>query len=190
MSLITGDLGARNTVRVGAHSMTRQKSAPRRGAATVELAVLLPFLLFLSVIATDWARLMYYTITVESCARNGAIHASDQVMAAKSAHPTAAAAAVAEFPSLVAGATAATTTGTGTGPNGNYTYTTTTYTSPAGATVATVEVRTGVKNPNTDPAALVTVSVPFTTLTNFPGVPKSETLTRSVQMRIAPMSTN
>jgi len=58
------------------------------------------------------------------------------------------------------------------------------------ATVATVEVRTGVKNPNTDPAALVTVSVPFTTLTNFPGVPKSETLTRSVQMRIAPMSTN
>jgi hypothetical protein len=36
---------------------------------------------------------------------------------------------------------------------------------------------------------VITVSAPFTTITNFPGVPSSQTLTRSVQMRVAPLAT-
>jgi Flp pilus assembly protein TadG len=48
---------------------------PRRGAAAVELALLLPLLCFLFVIAVDFARVFYFTITVENCARCGAIYA-------------------------------------------------------------------------------------------------------------------
>jgi Flp pilus assembly protein TadG len=125
----------------------------RKGAATVELAVLLPFLMFIAVIATDWARLLYFTITVEACARNGALYACDPVVKASSPYPTVSAAAMAEAPGLSAGATVTST--------------------PA------VDSRG-------DPAVRVTVNMPFKTLTNFPGVPRSQTLTRTVQMRIAP----
>jgi Flp pilus assembly protein TadG len=43
----------------------------------VELAVLLPLLAFLLVIAVDWSRIFYYSVAVENCARNGALWASD-----------------------------------------------------------------------------------------------------------------
>jgi Flp pilus assembly protein TadG len=48
----------------------------RRGAAAVELAVLLPFLTYLLVGAVDFARVFYYSLTVMNCAREGAIYAS------------------------------------------------------------------------------------------------------------------
>src|SRR5262249_38652771 len=54
-----------------------QRRAVRRGAAAVELAVLLPFLAFLFVIAVDWSRIFYYSMTVTNCARNGALWAGD-----------------------------------------------------------------------------------------------------------------
>jgi Flp pilus assembly protein TadG len=44
---------------------------PRRGAATVELAVLLPVIAFLFVIAVDYARVFYYSQVIENCARQG-----------------------------------------------------------------------------------------------------------------------
>lgn len=47
----------------------------RRGAATVELAVLLPVLMFLLMMAVDYARIFYYSLTIENCARNGAFFA-------------------------------------------------------------------------------------------------------------------
>ena len=132
--------------------MRVRKSERRRAAATVEFAFLLPFLVFVGVIATDWARLLYYTITVEACARNGAIYASDADYAAKSPYTSVQQAALAEAPQLNATATVTTTS----------------------------------SNDSTGHAAVtVTVSVPFTTITNFPGVPSSQTLTRSVQMRMA-----
>jgi Flp pilus assembly protein TadG len=56
----------------------------RRGAAAAELALLLPFLMFLFVIAVDWARVFYDAITVENCARNGALYGADPVAAAQS----------------------------------------------------------------------------------------------------------
>jgi hypothetical protein len=129
----------------------------RPGAATVELAALLPFLMFVGVIATDWARLLYYTITIEGCARNGAMYACDAETAAKSPYASVTAAALAEAPNLT----------------GTATVTATQTTDSGGA-----------------PAVAVKVEMPFQTITNFPGVPTSQTLSRSVQMRIAPLMTN
>src|SRR5262245_44784230 len=57
--------------------MKRKVFEQRRGVETVELAVLLPFLFFLFLIGTDFARVMYYAVTVGNCARNGAVVASD-----------------------------------------------------------------------------------------------------------------
>src|SRR5438067_6348902 len=48
----------------------------RRGAAAVELALLLPFMAFAFVSAVDFGRVFYYSVTVEQCARNGAAFAT------------------------------------------------------------------------------------------------------------------
>lgn len=47
----------------------------RRGLAAVELAVLLPLLTFLFMITIDYARIFYYSLTIENCARNAAVFA-------------------------------------------------------------------------------------------------------------------
>lgn len=47
---------------------------PRRGVATVELALLLPLLGFLLVAAVDYGRISYHATTLTGCARNGALH--------------------------------------------------------------------------------------------------------------------
>lgn len=157
--------------------MRVRRAARRPAAATVEFAVLLPFLLYLGVIATDWARLLYYTITLESCARNGAVYASDSDYAAKSPYTSTPDAALSEAPTLNTGATASTTATSGA-------TTTTTYTNAAGAWCAKVSTTT--TTDSTGAAAVIcTVEVPFKTFSNFPGVPSSQTLTRSVQMRMA-----
>jgi Flp pilus assembly protein TadG len=133
--------------------MIRRKQG-RRAHAAVELAALLPFIVFLAVIGTDWARLFYYTIAIEACAREGALYAADPESSSVSPYADYQAAALASAPSL----------------------------SPA-PTVSkqsvTVDGRPGVE---------VTVSINFTTLTNFPGVPKTETITRKVSMRNIPIS--
>ena len=54
----------------------RDTTAVRPGVATVELAVVLPLLCFLFVIAVDFARVFYFDLTVANCARSGAIYAS------------------------------------------------------------------------------------------------------------------
>jgi Flp pilus assembly protein TadG len=48
----------------------------RRGTAAVELAVLLPFLVFVFVIGIDYARVFYHGLTLNNCARNGALYGS------------------------------------------------------------------------------------------------------------------
>jgi TadE-like protein len=55
--------------------MLRTVSAHRGGV--VELAIILPLVAFLFVIAVDYARIFYYSLTVANCARNGALHLSD-----------------------------------------------------------------------------------------------------------------
>jgi Flp pilus assembly protein TadG len=61
----------------GASHVKRRRTAARSGVAAVELAVVLPFLAFLFLIAVDYGRVFYYSQIVENCARNGALYASD-----------------------------------------------------------------------------------------------------------------
>ena len=49
---------------------------PRRAAAALELAVLLPFLIFLFAVAVDFCRVFYYTQTLQNAAYTGALYAS------------------------------------------------------------------------------------------------------------------
>src|SRR5947209_20497020 len=48
----------------------------RPGIAAVELALLLPFLLFTFLAGVDFARVFYYQLTLTNCARNGAAYGS------------------------------------------------------------------------------------------------------------------
>jgi Flp pilus assembly protein TadG len=54
----------------------------RRGVATVELALVLPVLCVLFVVAVDFTRVFYFTITLTGVARNGALYASSGSAAA------------------------------------------------------------------------------------------------------------
>jgi Flp pilus assembly protein TadG len=53
------------------------KKRRRQGAAAVELALVLPFLIFLFVATFDFARVFYFRQIIQNCARNGAIYLSD-----------------------------------------------------------------------------------------------------------------
>jgi Flp pilus assembly protein TadG len=56
------------------HVRIRKGKQPRRGAAAVELAVLLPVLVFWSMATVDYARLAYAQVALQNCARNGALY--------------------------------------------------------------------------------------------------------------------
>jgi TadE-like protein len=79
---------------------SHQLRAQRPGAAAVELAVVLPVLMFLFVVAVDWSRIFYCSVIVTNCARNGAIYASDPWAIALSPYPNLTAAAMADGPNL------------------------------------------------------------------------------------------
>ena len=57
--------------------MRNRARQERRGAAAVELAIVLPFIVFLFVIAVDFARVFYFSQVIENCARNGAVYGSN-----------------------------------------------------------------------------------------------------------------
>lgn len=80
-----------------------KKQGRRSAAAAVELAILAPFLVLMFLIAVDFCRIFYYTLTVENCARNGAIWASDSFANSESPYATVTAAARADFPQDIAG---------------------------------------------------------------------------------------
>lgn len=56
--------------------MLYRRCNERTASACVELAILLPLLVALFLFATDFARVLYYTITIENCALNGALFGS------------------------------------------------------------------------------------------------------------------
>lgn len=72
----------------------------RAGAAVVELAIMLPLLVLLFVIAVDFARVFHYSLTLTNCARAGALYAGDPTAAAESPFPNVQAAALAEAANL------------------------------------------------------------------------------------------
>jgi Flp pilus assembly protein TadG len=125
----------------------------RRAAAAVELAVLLPMLLFLFVIAVDFGRILYFSQIIENCARQGAQYASDAKAPSRNLYTSLQAAALADAADLSPQPTVTSTTGT---------------------------------DSNGSPYVAVTVSWQFSTVTNFLGVPKNVTLSRTVQARTAP----
>jgi hypothetical protein len=55
-------------------SRTGDPGRKRRGLAAVELAVLLPMLLFMCMATIDFARVIYALMTLQNCARNGALY--------------------------------------------------------------------------------------------------------------------
>jgi hypothetical protein len=63
----------------------RNQGARRFGAAAAELAVTLPFVVFLFVAAVDFSRVYYYTQTLDNGAMTGALYASGTAPIASSA---------------------------------------------------------------------------------------------------------
>lgn len=57
----------------------------RSGVSAVELALLLPLLCMLFVLAIDFARVFYFTMVVTNCARSGAIYGSQNPTTANDA---------------------------------------------------------------------------------------------------------
>jgi Flp pilus assembly protein TadG len=138
--------------------LRRTRKAPDRpAAAAAELAILLPFIAFLAVVAADWSRIYYMTIAANAAARNGALYASDAVYAAATGYADVTAAALAECPTMDPAPTVTQTATTDAAGNA---------------------------------AVVVTVTITFNTVTQFPGVPSTNTVTRSCQMRVAPLKTN
>src|SRR5262249_7782408 len=72
----------------------------RSAVAAVEFAVVVPILVFIFVIALDWARIFYYAIIVENCARNGAMYAVDPYSTAVSPYGSLSQAALADCPDI------------------------------------------------------------------------------------------
>jgi hypothetical protein len=138
----------------------RRVQTQRRGIAAAELAVLLPFLTAMFVLAIDYARVFYATVVVANCARNGAVYASN----------------IANYPGWE-------------GQAGTYTSIQQAALADAGGlspalTASNVSVTGGSQDGN----ALITVTVTytFTTVTNFPLLPGGITIQRSTQTRVAP----
>jgi Flp pilus assembly protein TadG len=134
----------------------RTRARGRRAGAAIELAAMLPFLAYIVVIGTDWARLFYYTITIEGCARAGALYAADRSRQGETQFTSTTDAAIKSAPNLTPTPTVTETT-------------------------KTVDGRQIV---------VVTVTMNFKTITNFPGVPSNNTITRIVEMRVFPTAMN
>jgi Flp pilus assembly protein TadG len=128
-------------------------SGSRRAVAAVELAVLLPFLMFVFVAGVDFARVFYHCITLTNCARNGAVYGSaDATHAADTAGIQAA--ALADATNL--SPTPTITSAVGTDADGH-------------------------------PCVQVTAAYTFRMITSYAGIPSSFDLSRTVQMRVAPV---
>jgi Flp pilus assembly protein TadG len=92
--------------------VTGRRSRSRSGAAAAELALLLPFICFLLVLAIDFGRIFFPSLTMSGCARNGAFHDSDPVLAAESPWANSSQAATADSQSLTQQPTVTTSSGT------------------------------------------------------------------------------
>jgi Flp pilus assembly protein TadG len=76
------------------------KAFSRRGAAAIELAILLPILALMFVFVVDFGRVFYFSQTIENCARAGALYASDDAAPSRQLYANVQDAARAEAPNL------------------------------------------------------------------------------------------
>jgi hypothetical protein len=142
--------------------LRHKDNGSRRATAVTELAILLPFLMFMWIIAIDWGRIFYYTVTLEYAARDGAYYASNYpgIYDYTSVND----AALGESSNIQPAPTVTTTYDTT--YNGSYTSTTA---------------------PASGGYAQVSLAYTFNTVTNFPGVPNTTQINRSVRMAMAPI---
>jgi Flp pilus assembly protein TadG len=92
--------------------MRKDMHEPRRGAAAVELAVLLPLIVFLFLVATDFARIFYFSQVIQNCAINGAEYLSDPKAPAFNLYSSVTQAALADATNLNPQPTVTSATGT------------------------------------------------------------------------------
>jgi Flp pilus assembly protein TadG len=138
------------------HRQTRpgQKHLRRRAAAAVELALLLPWLLFICLAATDFAKVCRVYMIVTWSARDGARYGSSSSTASTDTNGIQSA-AQADAGDLSPLPSISSTTGTDTDSKSKtYTY------------------------------VSVTASYTFSTLVPYPGIPSSLTLGRTVKMEV------
>jgi Flp pilus assembly protein TadG len=131
----------------------------RRGVAAVELAVLAPFLVFLVLIAVDFGRIFYMSVTLANCARNGALYEADPYVRIESTYKNLTDAALADAPNLM------------NDPKNKPVVTSTSGTDAQGV-----------------PYVEVTVKCHFNTVSKFPGIPNDVDLARTVRMARAPLN--
>jgi Flp pilus assembly protein TadG len=121
---------------------------------------LVPFLTFVFVIAVDYGRVFYYSMTVQNSARKGALYGSQD--AAHSADTSGIkTAALADATDITEPSDGASSSGPG------------------------VSSTTGTDS-NGSPTLNVTVTYTMNTITKYPGVPDSVSLSRTVSMRVLP----
>jgi Flp pilus assembly protein TadG len=101
--------GEVNSRRPNCHRESRHLSATRRpktqsrkrgGVAAVEFAVLLPLLVLTFVLAVDFGRVFYTSLTLQNCAWAGALYASDPHVADESPFANVTEAALADAANL------------------------------------------------------------------------------------------
>jgi Flp pilus assembly protein TadG len=148
----------------------------RRGAAAAELALMVPFLALILLIAVDFCRLFFAYNTITNAARNGALWASDPlangtVSPSQSPYAAVEAAVMADANNLSPTLASEITAGTGsiTQTSGND------GSGPGGTTG--------------NPTAIVTVKYQFKLITSYLGF-GTVTISRQVTMRVAPAAPN
>jgi Flp pilus assembly protein TadG len=132
----------------------RLRKPVRLGAAATEFALLLPILCFFFVIAVDYGRVFYYSVTITNCARSGALYGSQNPTTANDTTGISAE-AKRDAPNLT-------------------------------SSLITV---TSTTNSSTNPTYVdVTVTYPFSTITNFPGVAHTTTISRTIRATVTPLT--
>lgn len=131
-------------------------SSVRRGVAAVEMAMVLPILCFIMVAGLDYARVMNLAVVTVNCARNGAIY---------QANPTAS-----PYASLIQAT--------------QRDFVQTDY--PFATNLPTVSTPVYGQDASGVNYVKVTVTYNFQTIMNYPGIPSTVPITRSVTAALAP----
>jgi hypothetical protein len=154
----------------------RDVAGRRKGVAAAELAVLLPFLCFVFVATVDFARIIYYTVTIDNCAHNGGVYGSQTYDNANQQWIG----SLAQYWE---------------GPNGKILSTEQAATSVDGTNLSPAMDKSNVAvSSGTDSSgnttSIVTITYTFNTIVAFPGIPSAVTITRVVTARVAPAAPN
>jgi hypothetical protein len=155
----------------GVSTVKYRHATARPGAAAAELALLLPFLVSLGLFATDFARALYYTITIENAVNNGALFGGqvfdnqNQQWIGNQQYWQ--------------------------GPNGQLVSQEKVATELDGSSLnpALADSNVTVTSSNDadgNPVNIVTITYTFSTIVPYPGIPSPVQIVRTAQVRVAP----